>query len=306
MTQAEDRLLSVALTAAVEAGDHFRVRIGALKDVKTKSSPADLVTNVDPECEALIWQRVHANFPEHTLLGEEQISPGAAASVAATAKAAAADHLWIVDPLDGTTNFVHHMPLSVVSIAYACRGVVQMGVVFDPYHDELFFALKGQGAYCTNRHQAVAWSAHGLPQAAELLSHGEADGAQLHTLPGRNIQSSATQEIRQAIVASGFPARGQRARERTEVGLQVAARARHLRALGAAALHLAWVASGRIDGFWEYDLNVWDVAAGMLLVQEAGGQAAALGGGAYSLQVRDVRVAGTADLAAELDGALLM
>ncbi len=339
LAQADDGLLSVALTAAVEAGDHFQVRIDAVKDVKTKSSPADLVTNVDPECEAMIRRRVHAAFPHHILLGEEGIPPGAAASVAATASAAAADHLWIVDPLDGTTNFVHSMPLSVVSIAYAYRGVVQVGVVFDPYHDEVFFARRGQGAYRARRQQALAWSARFLPGTANLLSGAASsqernsrrgipqsekgqdsdlwvpglqasematDDKGFSPLPGDAILVSQACEIRQAIVASGFPARGRQAKERTEAGLKVVARARHVRALGAAALHLAWVASGRLDGFWEYDLNAWDVAAGMLLVQEAGGQATAVGGGPYSLQVRDVRVACTVNLGEELDSALIL
>lgn len=273
-----------ALEAAVEAGSYFKSRIHTELDVKIKSSPSDLVTDVDPACEKMIRDRVVKRFPHHHVLGEESTAPGAAASTQAAAEAAQKGALWIVDPLDGTTNFVHGLPLSVVSIAYAQAGVIQVGVIYDPYRDEVFFAVRGQGAYLANSEDVADWVRS--PESPR---------------PGTPMQASALQDMRRSVVATGLPTRSASFHETTQATMRLLTEIKSIRALGAAALHLAYVASGRIDAFWEYDLNVWDLAAGVLLVTEAGGHTAQLGGGGYHLEVRNILASGQVALGEAID-----
>lgn len=299
----EYELLSVAIGAAIEAGDHFRERVDSSKQVKMKTSFADVVTEVDSQCEAIIYKHIRATYPHHVLLGEEQVAPGSSASIEAINAVSEEEHLWIIDPLDGTTNFVQHMRLSVVSIAYAHKGKVMLGVIYDPYHDEVFLAYKGRGAYRTSSREAQIWC------DLQIADHKEKSVVVEHTnsfLPCETLQVSKRQEIEKAILATGFPARGGIGSERTDAGLKIVAAAGNLRAIGSAALHLAWIAAGRVDGYWEYDLNAWDIAAGILLVQEAGGQAGAIGSGIDGLRVRDVLATGTATLSHTLNTLLLI
>lgn len=276
-------VLATAMKAAVDAGAYIRTHIDQHKDVTIKTSLADVVTDVDPACERMIRQIIASEFPAHQILGEESTAPGAEASISATAQVAGAPTLWIIDPLDGTTNFVAEIPLSVVSIGYAERGEVRVGVVFDPYRDELFYALSGTGAFVTSGALAGAWTAE---RAA--------------TLPGRKLSVSDVAELKRSIVATGFPARGEARARTTEAGFQLSGSVKSLRAFGAAALHLAYVAAGRLDAFWEYDLNAWDLAGGICLVREAGGTIEQLGGGQYDLRVRDIVVSGQPELTDEI------
>lgn len=282
-TQDSSALLQVAVTAAQKAGDYFQSRLFGAKDVKTKSSRSDLVTDVDPACEKMIKETILQAFPTHQILGEESVAPGADASAEAVDEVAEADHLWIVDPLDGTTNFVYSMPLSTVSIGYAERGRLVAGVIYDPYRSEIFLALAGQGAYLATMQEAAVWALHPSTE-----------------LPGTKLSCSGEEEIEGAVVASGFPTRGESRAKTTEVGLLLANRVKNMRALGSAALHLAYVSCGRLDAFWEYDLNSWDLSAGVLLVTEAGGVAMDIQGNPYTLRTRDIVVAGTKMLASEL------
>ncbi len=286
ISQWREQLL-VALEVAKEAGDYFRSRIHDVREVKTKSSPSDLVTDVDPECERRIRAGIAKRFPDHRVLGEESTAPGAAASAEAAAKVASAEHLWIVDPLDGTTNFVHGIPLSVVSVAYAERGTLCVGVVYDPYRQELFYAVRGGGAYVLNPGESYTLAADGVVN-----------------LPGQRLQVSTTAPLARCVVATGVPTRGESRAWTTEAAVRLMGKVKSFRALGAAALHLAYVASGRIDAFWEYDLNAWDLAAGVLLVQEAGGVVREIGGSPYHIEVRDVIAAGSSDIADELNRAV--
>jgi myo-inositol-1(or 4)-monophosphatase len=287
--QAESRQLCLitALEAAVEAGRYFKSRIHTELQVKTKSSPSDLVTDVDPACEKMIRQRIAQSFPTHAVLGEETTEPGAVASTRAASEVARVASLWVVDPLDGTTNFVHGLPLSVVSIAYVESGVGQLGVIYDPYRDEIFYGLRGHGAYLTSSTAAMDWA---KAPAAEL--------------PGTSMQVSSVQELRRCIVATGIPTRSPTYQQTTQATVELLHKIKSIRALGAAALHLAYVASGRIDAFWEYDLNAWDLSAGALLVTEAGGCVSELGGGAYNLQVRNILASGQVDIGRQLDAIL--
>ncbi|GMA49528.1 inositol-1-monophosphatase [Alicyclobacillus contaminans] len=268
--------MRVALAAALDAGDYFASRIDTIHEVKTKSSPSDLVTDVDPECERRIRACIQQSFPDHAVLGEESTAPGWQASMAATAEVASASHLWIVDPLDGTTNFVQGLPLSVVSIAYAEAGRLCAGVVYDPYRQEVFYAMRGAGSF--------------VAKAEEIRAALRGSAS---TLPGRTLSVQKDKPLKGCVVGTGVPTRGQARDWTTAAALRLAGNIKSLRALGAAALQLAYVAAGRLDAFWEYDLNAWDLAAGVLLIWEAGGCVQSMDGQTYHLQVRDVVAAGT-------------
>jgi myo-inositol-1(or 4)-monophosphatase len=269
------RCLAVAAEAALAAGAYFRSRLDTDKEVHTKSSPSDLVTDVDPKCEEMIRSAIRSAFPDHAWLGEESTGAGHEASSRAAAAGVTAPALWIVDPLDGTTNFVYGIPLSTVSIAYAENGVVKVGIVYDPYREESFVAVRGQGARIVPTAELRRWTDR--PEG---------------TLPGQPIRVSEVQRIGDSVVATGFPTRAEARQWTTQAGIQLAGRVKNLRALGSAALHLAYVACGRLDAFWEYDLNAWDLAAGALLVEEAGGCVRSLHGGGYHLELRDIVASG--------------
>ncbi|MFC4767757.1 inositol monophosphatase family protein [Effusibacillus consociatus] len=250
-----DRFSGVAEAAAREAGHLIRERIGRAREVGEKTSNVDLVTEVDKQSEAVIRTELLAAFPEHKILGEEGVAPGSAASAEALNKALSAEYLWIVDPIDGTTNFVHGLPGCTVSIALAHRGEVIVGVIYDPLRDEMFTASRNQGAF----------------------------------LNGTPISVSKEDNLGVSLLATGFPGDKEWAREVNLRGMvALSPICRNIRAIGSAALHLAYVACGRLSGFWEIDLNAWDMAAGSLLVQEAGGTVTNTAGVDYSLDVRHI------------------
>lgn len=277
------RVASTAVLAALEAGDFFSSRLAADKKIKIKSSPSDLVTEIDPECERMIRAQIAAQFPSHEVLGEETTAPGSEASAKATAAVHQKEHLWIVDPLDGTTNFVYETPLSVVSIAYAEKGRVEVGVVYDPYRKEVFLGIRGMGSWLSHSLEAAEWA----KEASD-------------SIPGRKLSVSMREKLEESVVATGFPTRAEARSLTTEAGLRLSERVKNLRAYGSAAMHLAYVAAGRLDGFWEYDLNAWDIAAGSLLVEAAGGYTVDINGAPYTLSVRDIVACGREALASEI------
>jgi len=186
----------------------------------------DYVSNVDREAETAIIDTLRAAYPGHAILAEESGSQGDS------------DFVWIIDPLDGTTNYLHGYPQVAVSIALAVRGETQQAVVYDPIRDELFTATRGSGAQMNNR----------------------------------RLRVSRCRSLDQALLATGFPLRNEKLIEPYLASLgRFMHRADGVRRAGAAALDLAHVAAGRLDGFWEFGLQAWDIAAGALLVQEAGG-----------------------------------
>jgi len=201
-----------------------------------------------------IREIVLESFSDHDFLGEEDVAPGKEASSAALDSKLknSADWLWIVDPIDGTTNFVHGMPLCMPSVAAAYKGEVMVAVIYDPHRDELFTATLGGGAF----------------------------------LNGEPIKVGDQKVIGDAIVAMGSPP----AEESMNMSLKGVAvlmpKVRTIRMLGSAAIMLAWVANGRLTCYWEYDLSSWDIAAGALLVTEAGGKFTDLNGDPYSLRTR--------------------
>jgi myo-inositol-1(or 4)-monophosphatase len=244
-----------AINAAAKAGEWIQSKLGAYTNLDLKYSPHDLVTEVDKGSEALIRNLILTHFPQHSFLGEEGVEPGPAASVQALENMSEAEYLWIVDPIDGTTNYVHGFPFYTISIALAHNGEVIVGVVYDPSRDELFVAEKGKGAYVRGKRMNVA-------KETKLID---------------------------SLLASGLPADRNVSLPINLAGVQaLAPKVRNIRIAGSAALHLAYVAAGRLSGFWEIGLNSWDIAAGALLIQEAGGLVTDTIGTPYSLMVRNV------------------
>ncbi|KDO30761.1 hypothetical protein SPRG_04662 [Saprolegnia parasitica CBS 223.65] len=245
--------LATAKEAARLAGKHMRLHLGT--EAVSKSNKDDLVTVVDKQCQELIATHVARKHPTHRLLGEEDVAAGSDASRAAIAAMDGAEWLWVVDPIDGTTNFVHARPASVVSVAVAFRGQVVVGVIYDPYRDELFSAMRGHGAY--------------LNDVAIHVSQKET-------------------QFEQALVGFGIGTKPSVRLPMLDVIHQFSNTCRGLRLQGAAALELAWTSCGRQTGFFELDLNSWDVAAGSLLVTEAGGAVTDSVGGAFNLHTRHI------------------
>ncbi|MBJ6362791.1 inositol monophosphatase family protein [Paenibacillus sp. GCM10012307] len=261
---------AVAINCAAKAGQWINTKLGAYSSLNLKYSSHDLVTEVDKGSEKMIRSLILTHFPTHSFLGEEGVEAGPEASTKALESLRDEEYLWIVDPIDGTTNFVHEFPYYAVSIALAHKGEVIVGVIYDPTRDELFVAEKGKGAY----------------------------------VHGKRMLVSKEQTLRDSLVATGFPADHQYALPVNLKGVQaVAPQVRNLRVAGSAALHMAYVAAGRLSGFWEIGLNSWDLAAGALLVQESGGKVTDTSGQPYHLGVRNV-VASNGHMHDELTAAL--
>jgi myo-inositol-1(or 4)-monophosphatase len=282
--------LEAALQAALFAGDYFRSRVNCVQTVKIKSSLSDLVTEVDPFCERLIRDTILRRFEEDFILGEESVAPGAKAASEAIKEVTLKPRLWIVDPLDGTNNFISGIPLSVVSIAFSVNGETQIGVVYDPYRQEAFYALQGYGMYVARDFEIRNWLQNTC----------------LDTLPGVKSQVTGCEQFEHAVVATGFPVRGAEKETASVKSLQIAKQVRSFRALGAAALQLAYVAAGRLDLFYEYELNAWDIAAGVLLVHEAGGVIRQIDGSKVTLETRDILTSCSEKLIDEFDAVFRM
>ncbi|CAN7740947.1 inositol monophosphatase family protein [Paenibacillus sp. LjRoot56] len=246
---------AVAINTAAKAGQWIKTKLGDINHVGTKFSAQDLVTEVDKGSEKLIRNLIMTHFPNHSILGEEGVEPGPEASAKALQEMSDEEYLWIVDPIDGTTNFVHGFPFFSVSIALAHKGEVIVGVVYDPSRDELFVAEKGKGAY----------------------------------MHGKKTEVSEDETLLTSLIATGFPADRDGALPINLKGVQaLSPKVRNIRVAGSAALHLAYVAAGRLSGFWEIGLNAWDIAAGALLITESGGRVTDTEGKPYHLGVRNV------------------
>lgn len=217
-----DRMIRIAR----EAGNFLKMNEGKITEVNEKGSFTNLVTNIDKGSEAMITEFVSRNFSGHGILAEES---GASSS--------ASDYRWIIDPLDGTTNYTHGYPVYCVSIGLECKGEVIAGVVYDPNFDELFCAEKGDGAY----------------------------------LNGKRLKVTGTADLKQSLLATGFPydVRNNPFNCRQHFNEFLVA-AQGIRRLGSAALDICYVAAGRLDGFWEVNLQPWDTAAAVLITTEAG------------------------------------
>ncbi len=234
-------MLNTAVKAARKAGSLITRASGDLDRLTVhRKRHADFVSEVDHAAEQAIIGVLRDAYPSHGFHAEESGKDRAKA-----------EHVWIIDPLDGTTNFLHGNPQYCVSIAMTHKGVLQHGVVYDPNRNELFTASRGAGAY----------------------------------LNDRRIRVSRNDHLADALVATGFPFR-ELAHLDEYLGMfrRMIESTAGVRRPGAAALDLAWVAAGRVDGFWEIGLSPWDMAAGALLVREAGGLVGDLQGGETFLE----------------------
>ncbi|MEB3287084.1 MAG: inositol monophosphatase family protein [Vampirovibrionales bacterium] len=236
--------LKLAREAALAAGDIQKAHYGKPIEIETKSSGIDLVTKVDLACDEAIQGFIRHAYPDDTLISEETF-PEATPDKQQPMADFSLESAWIVDPLDGTTNFAHSFPHFAVSIAYLSQGQPVVGVVYDVLKDELFMALKGCGAYLEK------------PQTGS---------------PADPISVSSVKMLDMALLATGFPYDIATNPLNNLNYLSAMLKSCHgVRRPGAAALDLAYVAAGRLDGFWEITLSPWDLAAGVLLVEEAGG-----------------------------------
>lgn len=218
---------------------------GDAKEIRHKG-PTDLVTRADHESERLIAGRIRARFPDHAIVGEEGTtvtSPAVRDAVPGAPSRPGSDRpRWLIDPVDGTANFAHGIPWFAVSIALEEQGRLRCGVVVVPPLGEAFVAERDRGAW--------------------LLREGTARS---------RLAPSSTEELGRALVATGLPREPVRSRHSPTIA-PLLLRALEVRIMGAAAIHLAYVAAGRLDAFWEPGLSPWDLAAGVLLVEEAGGR----------------------------------
>ncbi len=221
-------MLNFAIETAREAGQILLEKFGRKINVSKKGN-TNLVTEADLASEKYIIEKIKSYYPKHSILAEES---GASDERNGNA------WKWIIDPLDGTTNFAHGYPCWCVTLAVEYNDEIVFGVTFDPTRDEIFAAEKGQGA----------------------------------TLNGRKIQVSETEKLGEALLVTGFPYDATERENFARHFTEFTHKARGIRRDGSAAIDMAYVACGRFDGFWEEGLNAWDVAAGVLLIEEAGGR----------------------------------
>lgn len=231
------KLKQVLLGCLREAGALLGKSIHKIKKIDYKSE-ANLVTHYDKMLEKMILTRIKKSFPDHAILAEESAPHGTS------------PYKWIIDPLDGTTNFAHTFPVSCVSIAVEKNGAVILGGVYDPFRDELFLGEKGAGAF----------------------------------LNGKKIQVSKTPDLKESLLCTGFPY-DCRSYAKTYLDIFGAfmVRTHGIRRTGSAAIDICYVACGRFDGFWELKLNAWDTAAASLICREAGGRVSNFKGSGYSI-----------------------
>ena len=219
--------INIAINAAHIAGDLMRLEFPKVASIPvTQKARHDYVTEIDKSCEAQIVREIKRYHPDHAVLGEEGGAQGES------------DYVWVIDPLDGTSNYLHGIPHFGISIALQIKGRTEHAIVYDPMRDEMFSASRGSGAHLNNT----------------------------------RIRTSARTSLDSAIVATAFPFR-QRGMMSVYTGIfsDVFRKIEDIRRNGAASLDLAWVAAGRMDAYFEIGLKPWDVAAGALLVREAGG-----------------------------------
>lgn len=229
-------MLKTARKAALEAGAHQLERLGKNNNIEFKGS-INLVTDVDKRSEEIVTGAIEAVFPDHGILGEE-----------GTTKNPDSDYLWIIDPLDGTTNYTHTYPCFCVSIGCSYKKELVLGVVYDPTRDELFSATKDGGAF----------------------------------LNDKKISVSATDDLSRSLLATGFPYNPNgKYGDNIDNFRNFLRRTQGVRRAGAAALDLCHVACGRLDGFWEFNLYPWDAAASALVITEAGGTLSKTDGTAF-------------------------
>lgn len=238
---------NIAIRAANRAGD-FIAKAFADRDrfVSQLKNPNDYVTNIDQKAEIIIIDTIKASYPDHAIIAEESGSQGDSETV------------WVIDPLDGTANFINGIPHFSVSIAVRHKGKTVAAVVFDPIKDEMFSAAEGQGAQLNNT----------------------------------RLRVSSKRKLDEALLATGFPFRNhEKLDEYMQYFSTLLPLCSDMRRAGSAALDLAYVAAGRVDGFWEFGLSDWDTAAGLMLVKEAGGLSGDIKGNPHANNSKSVLAA---------------
>ncbi len=224
-------MLDFAKELALGAGKLLRERLPKHRTIETKKTRSDLVTDADKASENWLVERIKERYPEHAILGEE--------GGGTTSRLQSNGYLWVIDPLDGTVNYTHHLPMFAVSIGLLKEGRLELGVIYIPILDELFAAQRGKGA----------------------------------TLNGEPIRVSDSNFLKDSILATGFPYdKHLSERNNSEMFTYFLPRIRGIRRMGAASIDLAYVAAGRLTGYWEEKLKPWDIVAGALIVEEAGGR----------------------------------
>jgi len=234
--------LDFAIELARTAGDVLKRYMGREKQVEFKGR-ANLVTAADKESEALIINRIRQRYPNHAILAEESGASGGG------------EDKWIIDPLDGTTNFAHQYPVFCVSVGFEQKGQIVCGAVYDPCRDEMFSGARGQGSF----------------------------------LNGQRLNVSDVDQLGTALLLTGFP---YGVRQKIHLAMSqfeaFVVASQGVRRAGAAALDLCYAAAGRCDGFWELDLQPWDTAAGLVILEEAGGRVTDFKGGPYSIYMKEI------------------
>ncbi len=233
-------MMNMGIRAVRSAGDFIIQCMDRMQGITVaEKSRNDYVSEVDRRAERIIIDALLKSYPDHAILGEESGAQGDS------------DYRWIIDPLDGTTNYLHGFPQFAVSVALEHKGVLDQGIVYDPLRQELFTASRGDGAY----------------------------------LDDRRIRVSHRESLEGALIGTGFPFRSLDCLDTyLDTFRQLTKVTAGIRRPGSASLDLAYVAAGRLDGFWEYGLELWDIAAGALLIREAGGYATDLDSGETRLE----------------------
>lgn len=256
MDYTTDTLRAAVVDAALKGGEMLRHYFGAVSRVRTKASRYDLVTEADEQIEKELTAYIRQHFPDHRVVGEEQFSrqtqprQGLLESYMAIDDPEQQPWTWLIDPIDGTTNFIHKMPLVATSVAVVYRDKVVAGAVFNPVLDELFVAVHSEGA----------------------------------TLNGRPLRVSQESRLTEGLLGTGFH---YDVTQGKWLNVDLVARsldvARNVRVIGSAALSLCYVGAGRLSGYWELQLRPWDLAAGALVVWEAGGQLTCVDGRPFNV-----------------------
>ena len=244
-------LVNIAVSAARLAGNFIMRNAERVEQLQVeRKGRNDFVTQIDRGAEREIIAQIHKHYPDHAILGEES---------GESVNYGKSEVVWIIDPLDGTTNFLHRLPHFAVSIGVQVKGVLMHGVVYAPCTQDLYTASRGEGALLNNR----------------------------------KIRVSQCKDLDQALVGTGVPLREEKLDEYLPQLRNVVSKTAGVRRAGAAALDLAYVAAGRLDAFWELNLKPWDVAAGIVLVQEAGGVVSEIYGSEDPLKTGNILAANT-------------